>query len=69
MLSTYSTGTTTTAASVRFAHLSRLLMIRTVSQTQRAAKATAAPRRTMVMPGSYPTFRLSGRSVRNPPEA
>jgi hypothetical protein len=40
-LSTYNAGAPMTVpASVRFAHRSRLLMIRTVSQIQKAAKAT-----------------------------
>src|SRR5438552_2452521 len=39
-LSTYSSGRPTTVAAVHFAHLSRRLTIRTVSQTANAAQAT-----------------------------
>jgi ABC-type transport system involved in Fe-S cluster assembly fused permease/ATPase subunit len=47
----YSAGIPTTAANVHFAHRSRRLMIRTVSQTQKAAKATAKAGSSIVMLG------------------
>ena len=49
-LATYSTGNPTAAASALLAHRSRLFTMRTVSQTQNAAKATARAGRTIVMP-------------------
>jgi hypothetical protein len=50
-LPTYSVGKPTSTASVHFAHRSRRLTIRTVSQTQNAAKATAIAGSRMIMPG------------------
>src|SRR5436190_20834812 len=50
----YSTGKPTTdAASVHFAHRSRRLTIRTVSQTQNAVKTTPRIDRAMSMRGFY----------------
>jgi len=46
-LATYNSGTPTTAASVHFAHRSLRFTIRTASQTQKAANATASAGRTM----------------------
>jgi hypothetical protein len=44
-------STITTTASVHFAHRSRRLMIRTVSQMQKAANATAKAGSSIIMPG------------------
>jgi hypothetical protein len=62
----YRSGSPTTAASVHFAHRSRLLKIRTPSQTQKAANATPKAGRTMLMPGIVPAVawgRVGGRNV------
>src|SRR5436190_1964413 len=59
-LATYSTGSPTTAASVHFAHRPRRFTIRTVSQTQNAAKATARMVRRMIIT-------VSGTNSYSPP--
>jgi hypothetical protein len=50
-LSTYKIGTNATTAAVCFAHFSRRLTIRTVSQTQIAAYATPTIGNTGLIPG------------------
>jgi len=58
-------GVAARITAVRFAHRSRRLMIRTVSQTQQAAKATPEIEITMVMVGSYSALNLTGRLARD----
>src|SRR5258708_4281688 len=50
------------ATAIRFAHRSRRLTIRTVSETQKAAKATPKIARAMAMLGSYPRSRAVGKA-------
>jgi hypothetical protein len=47
----YSNGNPIAAANIHFAHRSLQLTIRTTSQTQNAAKATARTGTRMIMPG------------------
>jgi hypothetical protein len=60
-LSTYNTGNATkNAAAVPLAHLSRLLMTRTVNHQAKAAKATPSIESASVMPWPLAMFVLPG---------